>query len=917
MNQERDKLSDQIHLLGDMLGETIIEQEGHALFDRVEEIRAYAKTYRTGNDSAGEALLEVVQTLPLPEARGVVKAFATYFQLVNLAEEEERVRILHRRAKEAVEKGKPIHETILAAVQSLAEAGMDAAAMQSLLHRLMIMPVFTAHPTEAKRRTVLMKLDRINELLETLDFRDQTPPESDKALQALREEIASLWLTDETRPRPPTVLDEVRNGLYYFESTLLELIPQIYQSLHESLAQVYPNDTFTIPQFLRFGSWIGGDRDGNPFVTVHTTEETLREHKALILRYYRTAFDKVHGHLSLSERYGISEALAESLRRDAEMFPEREALVESRYPEQPYRQKMHYIYEKLGATLEDNRRPWRSERLHRDNVYETAAQFTADLKLVQDSLRELQGGARFADGMLALLILQSQMFGFHLATLDLRQHAERHSAAISEVLKSYGVAEIFSEWTEARKVEVLTKELMNRRPFTPARLTFSEETNETIELFRLLHRAHERIGTSSIESYIISMTTGASDILTVLLFAQDAGVADNIDVVPLFETVADLHAAPHIMKSLFDNPAYQQHLAKRGNAQQIMIGYSDSNKDGGYLTANWELFAAQWTLAAVCEEHGITLTLFHGRGGSVGRGGGPANRAILAQPAESVRGRIKLTEQGEVITNRYANPTLAYRHLEQVVNAVLLTSHPDRMAFTPKATWEAALRDLAEIAEETYRKLIHQSPELLVYFQQTTPISEIGALNIGSRPAKRKATVGITDLRAIPWVFAWTQSRVVVPGWYGVGTAFTFWAQDKADRWNLLQEMYRDWLFFHSMIDNAQMSMRKADMLIASVYATLAETPIRDFVFPVLKAEFARTEQAILRITGQQDLMDNEPWLQRAIRVRNPYIDPMNFIQVALLERVRGTHNEEEIAALHDAIRLSVNGIAAGLRNTG
>lgn len=917
MNQERDKLSDQIHLLGDMLGETIIEQEGQALFDRVEEIRTYAKTHRTGDNGAGEALLDLVQALPLPEARGVVKAFATYFQLVNLAEEEERVRILHRVAKEAAAQNKPIHETILAAVKSIAEAGVSADAMQSLLNRLTIMPVFTAHPTEAKRRTVLIKLDRINELLETLDFRDQTPQQRDDTMEALREQVASLWLTDETRPRPPTVLDEVRNGLYYFESTLLDLVPYIYKSLHESLEQVYPDHTFTVPQFLRYGSWIGGDRDGNPFVTVHTTEETLREHKALILRYYRTAFDKLHGHLSLSERYGVSEALAESLKQDAEMFPQREALVESRYPEQPYRQKMHYIYEKLGATLEDNRRPWRSERLPRANIYETPAQFTADLKLVQDSLRGLQGGARFADGMLATLILQSEIFGFHLATLDLRQHAERHSAAISEVFKSYGVAEVFSDWSEARKVERLTKELTNLRPFTPARLTFSDETNETIELFRLLHRAHERVGKKAIESYVISMTTGASDILTVLLFAQDAGVADDIDVVPLFETVADLHAAPAIMKSLFENPAYQQHLQKRGNAQQIMIGYSDSNKDGGYLTANWELYLAQRTLAEVCDEYGITLMLFHGRGGSTGRGGGPANRAILAQPAESVRGRIKLTEQGEVITNRYANPTLAFRHLEQVVNAVLLTSHPDRIAFKPKKEWESALRELAEIAEETYRKLIHQSPELLVYFQQTTPISEIGALNIGSRPAKRKATTGISDLRAIPWVFAWTQSRVVVPGWYALGTALTFWAKEKTERWDLLKEMYRDWLFFHSMIDNAQMSMRKADMLIASVYAGLAEKPVRDFVFPVLQQEFERTEQAVLRITGQQDLMDNEPWLQRAIRVRNPYIDPMNFIQVALLERVRGTQDEDEIAALHDAIRLSVNGIAAGLRNTG
>jgi phosphoenolpyruvate carboxylase len=389
-------------------------------------------------------------------------------------------------------------------------------------------------------------------------------------------------------------------------------------------------------------------------------------------------------------------------------------------------------------------------------------------------------------------------------------------------------------------------------------------------------------------------------------------------VVPLFETVADLHAAPAIMESLFENPAYRQHLEQRGWAQQIMIGYSDSNKDGGYLTANWELHLAQRALAAMCAKYGIKLTLFHGRGGSVGRGGGPANRAILAQPPESVNGRLKLTEQGEAITTRYANREIAHRHLEQIVHAVLLSSGK-RPYLGPSrgGAWQQAMAALSPLAEKHYRKLVHETPELLRYFHDATPINEIGRLNIGSRPAKRKATAGIADLRAIPWVFAWTQSRVTMPGWYPLGTAFTEWAGTDEARWELLTTMYREWPFFRSTIDNAQMSLRKADMLIAEVYATLADEEARGKIFHTLRAEYERTEQAILRLTGQQDLLDGEPWLQRSIRVRNPYIDPMNYIQVALLHRVREEPADADRGELQQVVLLSVNGVAAGLRNTG
>lgn len=917
-NQQDRQLSQQIHLLGDILGETIKEQEGDTLFDLVEEIRGLAKAHREGDEPAGRQLLALVEGLPLMQARGVVKAFATYFQLVNLAEEQERVRVLHQRTVQANQQDMPRDESIAAAILRLREEELSADDIQTLLDHLFIMPVFTAHPTEAKRRVVLTKLNRLRETLYQLDFNKLTPYQVAEAIDNLREEMASLWQTDETRSRKPTVLDEARNGLYYFDSTLFELVPQIYRELEDALAKYYPEYSFNIPIFLRYGSWIGGDRDGNPFVTLEVTEEVLREQKRKVLKYYKSVLDRMHGHLSTSSRYQISEELLASIEEDAQLFPNRATFVEERYMKQPYRQKMFFIYDKLTATLEDSERPWRHKRFARAGVYQHADELLADLRLVQDSLRGHRGGERLANGRLATLIKQVEIFGFHLATLDIRQHAERHRSALAEVFERYNIAKVYAHWPEPRKIELLTKELLNPRPLTSANLSFSEQCNETIEVLRLIGRAHERIGELAIQSYVISMTTGVSDVLAVLLLAQDAGVDNQLDIVPLFETVPDLHAAPAIMEKLFTNAAYAKHLKARGWAQQIMIGYSDSNKDGGYLSANWELHLAQRALAAMCDKHNVTLTLFHGRGGSTARGGGPANRAILAQPVESVRGRIKLTEQGEAITNRYANFEVSHRHLEQMVNAILLSSgkRPTHK-LARGGEWEAAMQALSPLAEENYRAFIHHSAPLLRYFQEATPTNEIGGLNIGSRPAKRRDTKGIQDLRAIPWVFAWMQSRVTIPSWYPLGAALNQWAGEDEEKWTRLSNMYHNWPFFRTMIDNAQMGMRKADMLIADVYSSLTDPQTRNEIFLALRTEYERTEQAILRLTEQLALLDNQQWIKDSIRLRNPYIDPMNYIQVALLHRLREDPTGPEADKLREAVLLSVNGIAAGLRNTG
>ncbi len=916
MTEPNEILSEQIHLLGDLLGQTIIEQEGPALFDLVEECRGLAKARRGGDAEAHARLLARIEGLGLAEARGVLKAFAAYFQLVNLAEEQERVRVLHRRAQRAHAEGRSVGETIAAAVRQLRADGVPPEAIQGLLDEMLIQPVFTAHPTEAKRRTILAKLRRMAFVLHELDFHSPTPDEARELHDALREEIVALWQSDETRLRQPTVMDEVRNGLYFFDEVLFDLAPALYRRLEMALADCYPGHPFRIPRFLQFGSWIGGDRDGNPFVTPAVTEEALREHKALALRLYQRSLDRMHGHLSSSARYGISPELQASIEADAALFPDEAEKVAARYPMQPYRHKLSFIYRKLGATAEANRRPWRADHLPRPGAYRNAAEFLDDLRLIQDSLRGHRG-ERLAEGRLGTIVRQADIFGFHLATLDIRQHAERHTRALAEIFARYGLAEDYAALPEAEKARLLTAELLSARPLAPARLDFSPETNETLELFRLIRRAHERVGIEAIQNYIISMTTGASDVLAVLLMAKDAGVDAALNIVPLFETLADLQAAPGIMDALFANPAYAAHLARRGRNQQIMLGYSDSNKDTGYVTATWALRRAQQALPAVCAAHGVRLTLFHGRGGSIGRGGGPTNRAILAQPAESLRGRIRLTEQGEAITNRYANRELAQRHLEQIIHAVLIRSlAPGAVISAHEARWEAIMDALSAEARSAYRGFVHDSPALLRYFQDATPIDAIGRLNIGSRPARRRATARIDDLRAIPWVFAWLQSRAGLPGWYGLGAALTAWAGEDAGRWAELAEMYREWPFFRALIDNAQLSLRQADLSIAEVYASLADAETRAAVFPVLQAEYRRAEAAILRLTGQGDLLEDEPWLRRSIQLRNPYIDPMNYLQVVLLRRWRDAGGVEA-EALREAVLLSVNGVAAGLRNTG
>ncbi len=922
----QDRLRYWIRTLGNLLGETIVEQEGQEILDLEEEIRGLAKAWRAGDRLAQQKITGLVSLLveDIPRALAVLKAFTTYFQLVNLAEEQQRVHILRQRAYTAYTRGVPMGESMANAVRRLRAEGLAADEVRELLHELFIMPVFTAHPTEAKRRTVLFKLKTIANILRDLDLVDLLPSEQAEKMRQLRENIVLLWQSDEMRDRPPTVMDEVRNGLYFFETTLFELVPQIYQELERALVETYPNESFDIPSFLRYGSWVGGDRDGNPYVTVEITEEALRAQINVALQLYEREVEGLYDHLSCAvTRVGFSQEFLESLKRDFDLVPTQEREVLDRFEQEPYRQKLIMMFRRLEAARSQNQHAWNDQATN-SRAYPNVTEFLADLRLIDASLRQNKG-KRLANGRLAWLIRAAEVFGFHLATLDIRQHAGRHRSAMGEIMARYALASQYEAMPEADRIALLSREIATPRPLT-ALLDFSDETNETIALFRLIRRVHLVVGEDAIQTYIISMTAQISNILEVLLFARDAGLFGKIDIVPLFETVDDLRAAPKIMTKLFQNAVYNRHLTQRGNRQQIMIGYSDSNKDGGYLMANWMLFKAQRALANVCEENSIQLTLFHGRGGTVGRGGGPADRAILAQPPESVHGRLKVTEQGEVISSRYSNPDIAHRHLEQLVNAVLLTSGK-RPQYQKEADWATTMDKLSEHALTKYRTLV-ENPAFVRYFHEATPLDHISLLNIGSRPTRRRETTAITDLRAIPWVFSWTQSRVNLPSWYGVGAALESWVKTRESdggtdqkeedaKLATLSDMYQNWPFFRTVLDNVQMGLCKGDMPIASLYAGLTDRETREDVFEDILDEYERTERMVLAITGYSELLENESWLQRSIKLRNPYVDPLNYIQVALLEQWRKEPDSPNAASMQDAVLLSVNGVAAGLQNTG
>ncbi len=916
-------LSKMIRVLGDLLGQTIVQQEGLEMLELEEKIRGLAKSGRGGSAAAVSELREVVAEMSSDTEKTDVnlKAFSTYFQLVNLAEEHERVRVLEARSNAAYEANEPMDETIQQALVTLKEEGFDATQIQEMLSSMLVMPVFTAHPTESRRQTIRQILKSVSGLMKKISSKDLYKRQRERVKDVLQDYIVLLWQSAETRDRPPMVMDEVRNtGLYFFENTLFEQVPRIYEQLERDLATVFPGHDFEIPAFLRYGSWIGGDRDGNPFVTNDVTTEALRAQKKLVLELYQREVLSFYELLSCSKsRVGFSDAFLNSLREDRKLVEDAEHELLDRFQQEPYREKLVMVYRRLMTTLRKTELPL-SEQADADmpRAYADAEAFLHDLNLIRESL-EANKGERLVSGRFRRLMRAVEVFGFHLASIDVRQHADHHRNTVADLMKSTASIDNYADLDEERLVESLTKQLESNSPLVTDGV--SDSTTDLLALFDLIKSAQHAGGARAMETYIISMTENVSNLLEVLLLAKNSDLVGCIDIVPLFETVDDLLGAAETMERLFAHPVYAQHLKQRGNQQQIMIGYSDSNKDGGYMRANWMLFTAQRQMAQTCLKHGIKLTLFHGRGGSLGRGGGPTNRAILAQPQESVRGRIRITEQGEVVSSRYSDPGIARRHLEQLLNAVMCsTGHraADQSNHETPENWAEAMDQLSVAAFNKYRGLV-QHPMFLDYFQAATPMDQIGQLNIGSRPTHRRATKTLNDLRAIPWVFAWTQSRANVPSWYGVGTGFKAWldAGDRAEQMAMLKGMYRDWPFFQTMLDNVHLGMGRADMAIASLYAELADPEHAKVIFGDIKTEFELSRDLLLEVTGTENVLDTEPWLQRSIQVRNPYVDPLNYIQVELLKKLRQDPEGPNAEHIRQCILQSINGIAAGLQNVG
>ena len=912
-SESRRTFSDDLYLLVGMLGEVIQETAGADAYDLEEAVRAGAKDLRRGVDGADAVLDSLIASADTPELRMLIRAFTNYFQLNNIVEDSERIRRVRRR--EANNPQAPRRGSIHEALEALASRGITAAQVQQMLNQADIRFVLTAHPTEARRRTIIDKIARIFATIRELDERRGLPREVVRAKVYLGSAIAGLWTSNELRITTPTVQDELRANLVYFSTSLAPVLVEIYRDIEESLAQVYPGEAFVVPPFVRFGSWIGGDRDGNPFVTPDVTIEALQimREAAIDLLYDRLRW--LAGRISVHERMvHATSTLDRIIEPYSRVFPDLARTLSTYNHGEPYRIALTLMRERLAAT-----------RDHAEVGYASATELLDDLHIVAQALDE-QSLSHIQNGDLHDMIRLVEVFGFNLATMDIRENAARHRATIDWMFRHTGIAPDYASLPAPARVALLRQYLNDPRP-----IAFQygddqpEPANEVLRTFRTIRRYRRDAIGNTAPAYIISNSESAADILEVLLLMKETGLCDpggndaQLRIVPLFEERQTLEDAPATMTELLQMPEYQRALASSGGVQEVMVGYSDSNKDAGYFASTWGLYKAQSELAAVFAEFDVRFMFFHGRGGAVGRGGGPTNKAILALPHNTVQGRIKMTEQGEVISTRYASPEIAHREIELAVGAILAKSFPlrdwDGGDETPeqRARFVAMMDRMSFVSTRAYRDLVYGDPDFVTFFYQATPIDAIARLQLGSRPAKRSSTNDIRQLRAIPWVFSWTQCRIILPGWYGLGTAL----EDAAATFGLdeLQTLFAHRPFFHTTLSNAEMAIAKADMGIAARYVQLVEDPdIRDRIWHRIRDEYARTVRMILAIAGEQRLHDRDTRLQTTFERRNPYVDPLSLIQVELLRRWRDSDDD---ADLRETLHLAVNGIAGGLRNTG
>ncbi len=902
-------ISDDIFFLGDLLGEVITAQAGSGAFELEETVRGLAKAHRAGDPGAGTELSALISGLSIDEAVLLIRAFTSYFQLINLSEDNERVRRIRRREAETYPAAR--RGSIREAIELLQQRGMSGSDVATLLQRAQVRLVMTAHPTEARRRTILEKQARIFRTLRDLDERSLLPREIERIRLRLAATVAELWSSSEVRAVRMKVSDEIQASLIHFRTNLYHVVPEIYRDLEEALADIYPDDFIPVPSFLTFGSWVGGDRDGNPFVTPEATREALVMMRDSCLTSLDERFGQVAGRISVSTMIaGAFPELDLRLAQNRERFPEVAARLMAENIDEPFRQLLTLMRERVRAT-----------RLELPGAYSHPDELLDDLRLIERTLID-RGEALIIGGDLHDLIRQVEVFGFHYARLDIRDHSRRHEKTIDESFRLTGIAEHYAGLSEEERIRILAREIESPRPIVPLDLRhYSPEAAEVIQTFRTVKDVMDGAHQGAIGTYVISFGESASDVLEVLLLMKEAGLASpggkdaRLPIAPLFEQDASLAASADVMRALLAEPVYRNALAAQGNAQEIMVGYSDSNKELGYLASSWSLYEAQIKMKDLFNEFGIDFTFFHGRGGSVGRGGGPSNVAILAQPAGTVGGRIKMTEQGEVVAGRYGLREIAHRELELVTGAVLVSMVGLLNAPTGQQLdgYERAMAEMTARSTEVYQALVYGDEGFVSFFEQMTPIREISELKLGSRPARRTTSHRIEDLRAIPWVFSWTQARVLLPGWYGLGSALeTGVAHHGLD---YLREMETNWPYFAAVLSNAEMALAKADMRVAAQYIELVEpVELRERIWTAITGEFDRTVRLLLDVTGQQALLDRDPVLQRSIARRNPYVDPLSFIQVELLERFRDNGSVEEFLR---PVLLSINGIAGALKNTG
>ncbi|PKO87095.1 MAG: phosphoenolpyruvate carboxylase [Betaproteobacteria bacterium HGW-Betaproteobacteria-12] len=907
-------LRNDIRLLGRLLGDTVREQEGDAVFALVERVRQTAVSFaRNGDPAARAELASLLDPLPRDTTQAVVRAFSYFLQLANIAEDEHHIR--RRRAHDLV--GSPPREgSLVHALDQLAASDVSPEAVADFFAHALVAPVLTAHPTEVQRQSLIRNHRDIAHLLDQRERLQMTPEEEAENDLGLATAILTLWQSRMLRPVRLKVLDEVKNGISYFKETFFTELPRLYIQVTQQLQKRYPDTFWALPPFFRVGSWIGGDRDGNPFVTAEILRETLRLQSAAALNHYLDEVHELGAELPLSDLLvKTTPELNELAVHSTDQSPQR--------VDEPYRRALSGIYARLAATARalDQFEPVRHEIGHAA-PYETPDALRAELKVLANSLK-LNGSARLAGGRLRRLLRAVQVFGFHLAPIDLRQNSEVHARSVAELLAGAGRCPDYEALPEAERIKLLVAEISTPRPLYSPYLEYSEETQGELAIFFAARELRQRYGAAALPNCIISKTDGVSDLLELALLLKEAGLLRpgptpvlDVNIIPLFETIEDLQKSAATMDGIFALPAYRQLIAGRRDEQEVMLGYSDSNKDGGFLTSGWELYKAEIELAQVFKQHGVRLRLFHGRGGSVGRGGGPSYHAILAQPVGAVSGQIRLTEQGEVISTKYGNPDTGRRNLEVLLAATLeasLTDHENKVE--PAEQFHAVMDELSARAFNAYRGLVYETPGFTTYFRQSTVVSEIATLNIGSRPASRKPSERIEDLRAIPWVFSWAQCRLMLPGWYGFGSAVDGYLQANPEGLATLRRMVKSWPFFKSLLSNMDMVLAKSDLAIASRYAELVgDSELRERIFGRIQAEWALTRQHLLSILEQDDFLADNPMLKRSLQLRSPYMDPLNHLQVELLKRHRAGETDERVAR---GIHLAINGIASGLRNSG